>query len=425
MSNFFGKTKPVGQALITTQGWSTWVVPNGVYSISVVAVQAGGDTSGYGTQIHTPNGGHVCRALNGGRIGDGGGDGGVGGGMQGQSYSDGHGSWWSATGGGGGGGAGGYGHDGGRGASVEYDSSSGTNISIAQKGSESGGAGGRGGMKTVSSYTSQNLTGAGGGGGVGVHGAILSALELDPAEGGSGGFPGGTTNPNVGGAGGNYGGGCGATAALNTVNYTGHTGGALSYKNNISVSPGQTISIYISAPSNNGQTWSGIGVIRIIWGEGRAFPSTNAHDMSSPTDVLGKSYRYWRIFTGGVDYQTRYISEIQMKDGAGNNLINSSTPITLLVQAGDQSLLKDNNLGPGTFVHQANASPYGARSRCWITIDLGQTRTPAQLLLAKPSANAAPSHIYLYGSPDNTNWYFVTQSINTTYNTGAFTPFYF
>jgi hypothetical protein len=49
----------------------------------------------------------------------------------------------------------------------------------------------------------------------------------------------------------------------------------LSYKNNIAVTPGQVITLYIDDSGATG----GIGGIRIIWGVGRAYPSTNTQDM--------------------------------------------------------------------------------------------------------------------------------------------------
>lgn len=55
-------------------------------------------------------------------------------------------------------------------------------------------------------------------------------------------------------------------------------GGGLSYKNNIQVTPGQTYTVVVGSggnllgnPGGNGAN----GAVRIIWGAGRAFPSTN------------------------------------------------------------------------------------------------------------------------------------------------------
>ena len=219
---------PPGQVLFESS--ASWVVPAGVTSISMVAVQSGdiGDTTG---STVTYNSTVVCRALNGSRIGDGGGNGGAAG----------NGNFMY---GGGCGGAGGYSGNGGAGGSAGSTGAWATN--------SNGGGGGGGGANRGSG-------GAGAlGGGVGVLGqgangvAGTQALQSNGTPGGAG----------SGGVGRKYGGGAvGASGS-----YLANQGGALSYKNNVPVTPGQTVSIAIGGTN---------GAVRIIWGPGRAFPSTN------------------------------------------------------------------------------------------------------------------------------------------------------
>ena len=222
---------PPGQVLFESSG--SWVVPAGVTSISMVAVQSGdsGDTTG---STVTYNSTVICRALNRSRIGDGGGDGGAAGSSRGSTI------WY----GGGGGGAGGYAGNGGKGGSAGSASESPT------AGNNGGGGGGG---------ANRGSGGAGAlGGGVGVLGqgangvAGTQALESNGTPGGAG----------SGGVGRKYGGGAVGTSG----SYLANQGGALSYKNNVPVTPGQMVSIAIGGTN---------GAVRIIWGPGRAFPSTN------------------------------------------------------------------------------------------------------------------------------------------------------
>lgn len=227
-----------GQSEITTPGTSSWTVPAGVTSISMVAVQQGA-TNATATTV-TVSGTIVCQALNGDRIGDGGGDGGLGGFASGGSSTP-----------QGGGGAGGYSGDGGRGGDTGDFPSSPT--------AGAGGGGGAGGNN-------------GHGGGVGLKGQGTSGAAGAVNQGGfggSGGANGGNSGATTGGA---YGGGGYGTGVTNS---RGNRGGALSYKNNVSVTPGQTITIDIS---NVGGSMPGPGAVRIIWGPGRSYPS-NAADV--------------------------------------------------------------------------------------------------------------------------------------------------
>ena len=260
----------VGQQQYTTAGTYSWTAPAGVYSVSVVAIGGGGgagqvagynglDIGGAGGgglgwknnisvtpgNLYTvvvgaggPNntsggtsyfistatvagyGGEYGRGNQGGSspggtfVGTGGGNGGSGGNSF--NYA------------GGGGGAGGYSGSGGDGAV----GSGGADIGTA--GSGGGGGGGTSSMRS------------GGGGGVGIYG--------QGASGGSGG--------NGGGGQGGSGGSMGQTES--TGDYTGGNGGAFGGGGG-------------GASDGNSRLGGvgGVGAVRIIWGFGRAFPSTN------------------------------------------------------------------------------------------------------------------------------------------------------
>lgn len=248
-------TNVEGQVEFTAPGTYNWTVPTGVTSISVVAVQPGSNTSttAAATTV-TYNSVIVCRAQNGNRIGDGGGDGGAGG--SGVFY------------GGAGGGAGGYSGNGGAGAA-------GGSVGAGSSGSGGGGAGGG-----INSDTSNC-----GGGGVGLSGLGRNGVGIESPTGtfrGGGGSNGSTSapgSPGVAGVGGAYGGGAGAASSATP----GGAGGALSYKSNISVTPGQVVTLVIPATPAN----AGAGACRIMWGYNRAYPSTNT------TDYAVTNYPTW------------------------------------------------------------------------------------------------------------------------------------
>ena len=224
-----------GQIVLNTSGITNWTVPAGVTSICCVCVQANGNAPATTVTVASTV---VCQALNASRIGDGGGDGGA----RGNASFDSAAGYWRA---GGGGGAGGYAGTGGRGA---------TSGSL----SATAGAGGGGGGGGSGGFGGQTVPGAAGGG-VGLLGQGSNGTN------GIFGSPGGAGS---GGSGIQYGGGLGGAA--NTPNNTATSGGALSYKNNIAVTPGSAVVISIGASN---------GAVRIIWGTGRAYPSTNTGDV--------------------------------------------------------------------------------------------------------------------------------------------------
>lgn len=208
----------------------TWTVPEGVFSICAVAQQYMNSTA----ISLTVSGVIVLRAKNGLRIGDGGGDGGLGGA--------------TTRGGGGGGGYTGNGGDGGLTQIFGIDT---YGLQGANGVGGGGGGGGGPGVRKGEYPAPDTNYFAGTGGGVGLMGIGANGT------GGGGADPASGTNGVSGAAGspdaryGNTGGG---------VN--GYDGGALSWANNIPVTPGQVLTL----ASENGR-------IRIFWGGGRSFPS--------------------------------------------------------------------------------------------------------------------------------------------------------
>jgi len=290
------------EVLFTTVASHSWTVPAGVTSVCAVCVGGGGggmrnSLSGnptvggdsYFINATTVKGGGGGRgsnswsgnegAISSNGVGAGGtyvGDGGGNGGNSRIPRSDIYANFYS------GGGAGGYSGNGGDG----------------------GGSNGYG-QGQVASQAGQGGGGSGGawfgGGGVGVYGQGTSGAgdTASPVsytyrgQGGSGGSNAGTT-PNSGASGygqsggnlaymgGLYGGGGGGTYAVCGG------GGGLGWKNNISVTPGSSYTVVVGAAgapnqgtSSNNAGYGGQGVVRILWGAGRAFPTTSVDQASS------------------------------------------------------------------------------------------------------------------------------------------------
>jgi hypothetical protein len=212
---------------------------------SFAGLSASGGQHGYGLSSTILESG---RPLGGSPSGhDGGGNGGT---CEG-NYSTG--SYHSS----GGGGAGGYSGDGGKGAG-----SLAGNGTLVNATAGSGGAGGGGGSRKVTT-SSNNSYGGPGGGGVGIYGegssgaagltnsvtAAASQVLANVGGGaGSGGETGGlsTSLTGTGGQGGAFGGGGGSGHSTSSTSFGGNGGG---------------------------------GAVRIIWGDGRSFPSTNTGDV--------------------------------------------------------------------------------------------------------------------------------------------------
>ena len=269
---------PTGQQAYTTAGTFSWTAPAGVTSVSVVAIGAGGGGSTYGgggggglgwknNITVVPGNTYTVRVGAGGNDGPGGdsyfindttvkgggapnsywagyltpnfgtfvGDGGGNGGNGGRVIDAVNGNR------GGGGGAGGYsGTTGATAGGSGGVNSSGGAYGAPTAGTGGGGGGGwSGGTPVPSPWTDR----AQGGGGVGILGQGTSGAA-GGVNGGSGGDSG--TNPSGTRSGGLYGGG---GANYDTGYYLAKTPGAG-------------------------------GAVRIIWGDGRAFPSTNTADMS-------------------------------------------------------------------------------------------------------------------------------------------------
>lgn len=234
-------TGPVGQVLYTGSGVSglatqySFVVPDNVTMISAVCV---------GSQITrgTPTGGtllvgsgaYLPASTIGGDVG--GGNGGSAG-ATGQ-YVDPR---------PGGGGAGGYSGNGGNGITTDYF----TDVTT-QAANGTGGGGAGGGSAQM-------------GGGVGLMGQ--GANGVAPAGAGSG-------TPAYGGGSGGYANGSSPYQQINTTD-----GKALRYRNNIAVTPGETLTVYMQASGWSGYYSEGSTGCRILWGYARTFPSTNTGDM--------------------------------------------------------------------------------------------------------------------------------------------------
>ena len=251
---------PVGQQAYTAVGTYSFVVPCGVTSVAAVTVGGGaygyyevGQTSSFGCYVQATGG---RSALSGGSAGGQGTtiSGCVGGGNGGAAGT-------SGCINNGGGGAGGYSGTGGRGG--QY---AGSFTSVPGN----AGAGGGGGGGGANYYNGCSGTGGGGAGGVGLLGQGSNG-SAGGANGGAGGGGSGGQNGEACGnvIGGRYGGGS-----------AGGGGGGLRYRNNISVTPGSSISVTVGRAGNGCTCYGGRGAVRIIWpGTTRSFPSTCTGDL--------------------------------------------------------------------------------------------------------------------------------------------------
>lgn len=267
-----GTAEP-GQVVFTSSG--SWVVPTGVTSISAVCVGAGGGGGGSEESDETGGGGgggglsyvNSIPVTPGETltitVGSGGGGGGVGGnGSAGGSssifrgltdlVSANGGSGGQNRGGGGGGGTvglgtGGAGGSGGSGSDRDNNNAGG--------GGGAGGYSGNGGSGGDHNNTSNATSGSGGGGGGGGGGTNNSTRG-----GGGVGILGEGSNGSAGGTNVSGGGGSGGAAGTNTGGLYGGGGRGA------------------AGSENNGSSGAG-GAVRIIWGSGRAYPSTNVGDV--------------------------------------------------------------------------------------------------------------------------------------------------
>lgn len=253
---FSRSVAPVGQVVFSSNNTgnlaaTNWVVPDGVYEISVVIVspsQGSASLKRGATDLLTS-----ATTLG---AGVGGGNGGAAG------VSTGRGPINEA----GAGGAGGYSGNGGAGGSASTSATPG-NYTSNPGSSGAGGGGGGGG----SGHGTAEPKGAGGyGGDVGLLGIGANGL------GGSGGVVGNQT-----GSSGGDGSTLGGSVYGRGVSFIGGStaGGDLRYKNSIPVTPGETLVVRSSGTTQGGYAITGsAGGIRIMWGGGRSYPS-NALNM--------------------------------------------------------------------------------------------------------------------------------------------------
>jgi hypothetical protein len=234
-----GGTGPVGQVLYTGSGANpaatqySFVVPANVTTISAVCIGAELSVGVAGGTLLLSSGASRAASIIGGEVG--GGNGGA------QGFNG-----VLAGNRAGGGGAGGYSGNGGAGTS--FDSGTST-VTSGTPGAGAGGGGGGGASP-------------GAGGGVGV----LGQGSDGTAGGGSG-------------SGGGYGGGsAGYASGVSPFQQVGQSAGSnLRWRNNIPVTPGQTLNVYMEP--GDASAVRGPRACRILWGTARFFPSTNTGDM--------------------------------------------------------------------------------------------------------------------------------------------------
>jgi len=248
-SNQITTTAVTGQEEFTASGTYSWVAPAGVNSVSVVVVGGGGG----GSSTSDAGASHFVTTS---VVRGGGGAGGNNDNTAATYTGDGGGNGGTALGGGGAG-AGGYSGAGGN--------------SVGQGSAGQNGAGGGGGAGKY----------PGGGGGVQLLGEGSNGVGATSNGGGGGGSGGGSGGNGGQGAGGVYGGG-----GTTFHDFGGGKGGALGYKNNYSVTPGNSYVVVVgvrgprftSAYTTTG--FGSVGAVRIIWpGSTRSFPSTNTGNL--------------------------------------------------------------------------------------------------------------------------------------------------
>ena len=313
----------------TTSGTYSWTCPDGVTSVCAVAIGGGGGGGGTATGANAA-----------------GGIGGTGGGLgyknnisvtPGQSYT--------VVVGAGGASNGGAGQDGGDGQDSYF-----IDATTVKGGGAPGGRSGN--YPNDQTYTGGDFVGDGGGTGGGAAAVVYSGGSISSGGGGAGGYSGGggrggnsgtMASGGSGGAGGggsgsfNGAGGGGGTSLTGSMTQygdgyaqgfsnPGFGGGAGSYRawnRSLAIGNDGTTSTGRGgdggkyggggggdSTSNNGGNGSqgGSGAVRIIWGTGRAFPSTNAYKFSfaeardNPTQAatVSSTIHPYDTYTGGV-----------------------------------------------------------------------------------------------------------------------------
>ena len=313
----------------TTPGTYSWTCPDGVTSVCAVAIGGGGGGGGTATGANAA-----------------GGIGGTGGGLgyknnisvtPGQSYT--------VVVGAGGASNGGAGQDGGDGQDSYF-----IDATTVKGGGAPGGKSGN--YPNNQTYSGGDFVGDGGGNGGGAAAVVYSGGSISSGGGGAGGYSGGggrggnsgtMASGGSGGAGGggsgsfNGAGGGGGTSLTGTIaqygdgyaqgfSNPGFGGGSGSYKywnRSLAIGNDGTTSTGRGgdggkyggggggdSTSNNGGNGSqgGSGAVRIIWGTGRAFPSTNAYKFSfaeardNPTQAatVSSTIHPYDTYSGGV-----------------------------------------------------------------------------------------------------------------------------
>jgi len=261
----------IGQTAYTSAGTYTFTVPAGVSSVSVVCIGSGGGAGGAGQSAGSPgnasiwdNGNTHGSYFGASGAGNGGSSTNIGGSTNlGTSTGGGNGGDGSSssnlnpTGGG----AAGYSGDGGDASSPTVYGGGGGG-GVGELGEGASGAGG-----SSPSYTGGSGSGGGGGGGAAYDSSYGGNVE---GRGGSGG-----QNAISSGNGGNYGGGSGG----GTGGGKGGGGGALRYRNNISVTAGDQYTVIVGQKGSSARS-GGVGAVRIIYpGDTRSFPSTDTGNL--------------------------------------------------------------------------------------------------------------------------------------------------
>lgn len=350
-----------GQKIFTSVGTTTWTVPVGVTSITAVCVGGGGGAGGYGQFYPGAGGGGGGLAYGSINVNPGDvlyirvGSGGTGGtsqpsgsgtnGTAGESSyikTDSHTTGTTLLEGGGGGGGGiGYPAIGGSGGTSTGTSrtnggnggSGGTNDTGLSRGAGGGGAGGytgNGGAGAPGGVTiAQNgSSGSGGGGGGGGTSSPFSLDEVVNPGGGVGLFSSGSSGS--GGTGGSSslftcsgtpgsGGNRGTASTLSTRSVGGLYGGGGGSK-----TPTTSLASSLRNAGNGGQ-----GAVRIVWGPGRSYPSTNTSDPIPSSQSA--SFSDWTFVVFGVtsNYYTFISTNGSSKTLGSSNDWNNSDQINL------------------------------------------------------------------------------------------------
>lgn len=270
---------PPGQVAYTTAGSYSWTVPAGVTSVSVVCVGGGGGGGssgdgaggggggglGYKNNISVTPGASIPLVV--GAAGASGGAGGTSyfsspsivqgiGGSAGASVS-------SGTGGAGGSYTGDGGGSGGNGGNGTGADSNNDNVGEGGGGGGAGGYSGNGGNGWSTSTASQNGSGGGAGGGGGSDGGGGGGGGVGILGQGTSGTGGGYNSPSYsnGGSGGENGTASGPQTSGNGFNGGAYGGGGG------------------GVDSGTVGGLGGVGAVRIIWGPGRSFPTTQTGDL--------------------------------------------------------------------------------------------------------------------------------------------------